>query len=119
MSECCVDLPFAPLVFAPTLRVLLDARRVLITAVGAWNLALRPMPYFFFFLRLSTLRFADRAKQIENLARVNVDPAHVKLLELMAENDLLRSANKELSAKLARDTARESKAAKSRMCTVS
>ena len=117
MSECCVDLPFAPLVFAPTLRVLLDARRVLITAVGAWNLALRPMPLLFF--RLSTLRFADRAKQIENLARVNVDPAHVKLLELMAENDLLRSANKELSAKLARDTARESKAAKSRMCTVS
>lgn len=67
---------------------------------------------------LSTLRFADRAKQIENTTRVNVDPAHMKLLELMAENDRLRSANKELSAKLAEATARQSTAEKSRMCTI-
>jgi len=42
----------------------------------------------------------------------------MKLLELMAENDRLRSANKELSAKLAEATARQSTAEKSRMCTI-
>jgi len=42
---------------------------------------------------LGTLRFADRAKTIETKARINVDPAHVRLLELMQRNKELTKEN--------------------------
>ena len=38
---------------------------------------------------LSTLRFAARAKQVQNKAKINQDPRTVKLRALQAENDLL------------------------------
>ena len=38
-------------------------------------------------------RFAERAKEIQNVAKVNVDPAYIKLLELMEENVLLSAEN--------------------------
>eukprot|EP00729_Bicosta_minor_P014436 gene14437-31421_t len=42
---------------------------------------------------MSTLRFAERAKQIENKAKVNIDPAHQKLIELLAQVKQLMSEN--------------------------
>lgn len=55
----------------------------------------------------STLRFADRVKQVKNQARINYDPAHSRLIELMAEcdalraeRDALRTANAELQSKV-------------------
>ncbi len=47
----------------------------------------------------STLRFADRAKQLKTMARINYDPAHARLLELMAENDRLRARVMELEGR--------------------
>lgn len=48
---------------------------------------------------ISTLRFADRAKQIKTVARVNYDPAHARLLGLMAENERLRARVLELEGR--------------------
>lgn len=51
---------------------------------------------------LSTLRFAERAKQIVNCARINLDPAHEKLLEVMASNAKLTARVAELENELNR-----------------
>lgn len=55
----------------------------------------------------STLRFADRVKQVKNQARINHDPAQARLRELLAERnsllaecEALRAANSDLHAKV-------------------
>jgi len=45
---------------------------------------------------LSTLRYADRAKQIVNRAKVNEDPTQRLISELRAEIERLKTANQEL-----------------------
>ena len=49
---------------------------------------------------LSTLRFAERAKQIENKATIYIDPAHAKLVELLALCKKLQAENATLRSQL-------------------
>lgn len=49
---------------------------------------------------ISTLRFAELAKDIRNDARINVDPVHAKLLQLMALVKELSSENESLREQL-------------------
>lgn len=51
---------------------------------------------------LSSLRFAERAKKIENKARVNRDPASEKFMELAEENKVLRAKVARLEAHICR-----------------
>ena len=51
---------------------------------------------------MSTLRFAERAKQIENKAKINIDPAHQKLIELLSQVKQLMSENLRLRNQLSR-----------------
>ena len=50
---------------------------------------------------LSSLRFAQRAKMIENKASVNRDPKLARIFELTQENERLRKRIQDLEAKLA------------------
>merc|ERR1712166_331261 len=51
---------------------------------------------------MSTLRFAERAKQIETKAKINIDPAHQKLIELLSQVKQLMSENLRLRNQLSR-----------------
>lgn len=64
---------------------------------------------------LSTLRFAERAKKIQNNAKINLNPAHARLRELMAENERLRARVQQLELQL-KSAAAPSK--KSRVCAI-
>ena len=54
---------------------------------------------------LSSLRFAERAKKIENKAVVNRDPKGERILELMQENKALRAKVARLEAHVDRSLA--------------
>merc|ERR1712217_523843 len=51
---------------------------------------------------LSSLRFAERAKKIENKATVNRDPRNERLMKLMRENKALQAKVNRLEAHIAR-----------------
>lgn len=50
---------------------------------------------------LSTLQFADRAKQIKNKIKVNMDPKLRKIAELMRENQRLKRMLSKYTGELA------------------
>ena len=54
---------------------------------------------------LSSLRFAERAKKIENKATVNRDPKGERILELLQENKALRAKAARLEAHIDRSSA--------------
>lgn len=61
---------------------------------------------------LSTLQFADRAKNIKNKVKVNRDPKLARIAELLAENRMLRKRIEQLESMI------DGKERKSRCCVI-
>ena len=59
-------------------------------------------PFLSLFIHILRSPATERAKQIENKAKINIDPAHQKLIELLSQVKQLMSENQRLRNQISR-----------------